>query len=97
MVAGVDNLVLLSKETLKKVHECEDCDTKMSNAKLTPGMREFEAWMRMLDAQVVNNTVLSSDGFKGRGAHPLALSTGGEGAKKNKIYPISNQLMLSSL
>ena len=52
MAAGVDNLVLLSNEVVKKVHECEDCDTKKSNAKLSPGMREFEAWMRMLDAQV---------------------------------------------
>ena len=54
MVAGIDNLVLLSNDVLKKVHECEDVDTKASNAKLTFGMREFEAWMRMLDAQVVN-------------------------------------------
>lgn len=51
MVAGIDNLVLLSNDVLKKVHECEDVDTKASNAKLTFGMREFEAWMRMLDAQ----------------------------------------------
>ena len=55
MVAGVENLVLLSDEVQKKVYECEDCDTKASNAKLTAGMREFEAWMRMLDAQVVNS------------------------------------------
>ena len=54
MAAGVDNLVLLSNEVVKKVYECEDCDSKKSNAKLSPGMREFEAWMRMLDAQVVN-------------------------------------------
>lgn len=54
MVAGVDNLILLSNDVVKKVYECEEFDTKKSNAKLTTGMREFEAWMRMLDAQVIN-------------------------------------------
>ena len=54
MVAGVENLVMISNDVLKQVHECEDCDTKASG-KLKPGMKEFEAWMRMLDAQVLNN------------------------------------------
>ena len=54
MVAGVDNLVLLDDDMNKKVHECEDLDTaSKKKGKLSPGMNEFEAWMRMLDAQVL--------------------------------------------
>ncbi|XP_028391050.1 alpha-adducin-like isoform X2 [Dendronephthya gigantea] len=50
MAAGVDNLVLLDDDVLKQVYECEDLDTK-KRENITPGMHEFEAWMRMLDAQ----------------------------------------------
>lgn len=50
MVAGVDNLVMVPEEICKKVHECESVNT--SNVKFGIGMQEFEAWMRMLDAQV---------------------------------------------
>lgn len=54
MVAGVDNLVLLDVDVNKKVHDCKDLDTaSKKREKFTPGMNEFEAWMRMLDAQVL--------------------------------------------
>lgn len=50
MVAGVENLVYVGEDVAKQVYECENVDTA-KNAKVTVGMKEFEAWMRMLDAQ----------------------------------------------
>ena len=53
MVAGMDNLILLSNDVSKQVYENQDVDTKKSNeTEYKIGMKEFEAWMRMLDAQV---------------------------------------------
>ena len=53
MSAGIDNLILLDNDVKKKVEDCvssRDVDSKKT--KLTMGQLEFEAWMRMLDAQV---------------------------------------------
>jgi hypothetical protein len=55
MVAGVENLVMISNDVVKQVRECEDVDSRKSNVKPNAGMQEFEAWMRMLDAQVLSN------------------------------------------
>lgn len=53
MAAGMDNLIILSNDVSKQVYENQDVDTKKSNAtEYKIGMKEFEAWMRMLDAQV---------------------------------------------
>ena len=57
MSAGIDNLILLDNDVKKKVQDCVDSravDSKKT--KLTHGQLEFEAWMRMLDAQVTQSS-----------------------------------------
>lgn len=57
MSSGYDNLITLDSNIQKKVYvssETRDVETIKTN--LSCGVFEFEAWMRMLDSQVMYRT-----------------------------------------